>query len=178
MYKRQAEEYDAAGRSLAPIRNRSRSKRIRLGYFSADYYNHATAHLAAGMFESHDRARFEVAAFSFGPDKNDAMRERLAAGFDRFVEVRAKSDREIVEISRDMQIDIAIDLKGFTQDSRTRIFADRVAPIPCGLEEVAGQLLVGRSVHARMITGLSATDLNLGRRVLLAGGQRRDRGYG
>jgi predicted O-linked N-acetylglucosamine transferase (SPINDLY family) len=124
-----AEEYDAAGRSLAPIRNRSRSKRIRLGYFSADYYNHATAHLAAGMFESHDRARFEVAAFSFGPDKNDAMRERLAAGFDRFVEVRAKSDREIVEISRDMQIDIAIDLKGFTQDSRTRIFADRVAPI-------------------------------------------------
>jgi predicted O-linked N-acetylglucosamine transferase (SPINDLY family) len=124
-----AEEYDGAGRSLAPIRNRSSSERIRLGYFSADYYNHATAHLAAGLFESHDRERFEVVAFSFGPDKNDAMRKRLAAGFDRFLDVRAKSDQEIVELSREMQIDIAIDLKGFTQDSRTRIFADRAAPI-------------------------------------------------
>jgi protein O-GlcNAc transferase len=116
-------------RPLGPIAAHSRHDKICLCYFSGDFHNHATAQLAAGLFELHDRARFEVFGFSFGPDKSDPMRQRLAAGFDRFIDVRAKTDREIAELSREMEIDIAIDLKGFTRDSRTGIFARRAAPL-------------------------------------------------
>jgi predicted O-linked N-acetylglucosamine transferase (SPINDLY family) len=117
-------------RRLPPPRAaRPRRERIRIGYYSADYYHHATAHLAAGLFEHHDRRRFELVAFSFGPDKRDGMRGRLTAAFARFVDVRAKSDQEVAQLSRDLEIDIAVDLKGFTQDARTGIFAHRAAPI-------------------------------------------------
>jgi predicted O-linked N-acetylglucosamine transferase (SPINDLY family) len=83
----------------------------------------------AGLFELHDRRRFEIGAFSFGTHKRDRMTERLAKAFDRFVDVRARSDREVAQLSRDFEIDIAVDLKGFTQDSRPGIFAHRAAPV-------------------------------------------------
>jgi predicted O-linked N-acetylglucosamine transferase (SPINDLY family) len=124
-----AEESSGFRRPLGPIGRYARHDKIRIGYFSGDYHNHATAQLAAGLFEEHDRARFEVVGFSFGPDKSDPMRRRLAAGFDRFVDVRTRSDREIAQLSREMEIDIAIDLKGFTRDSRTGILARRAAPV-------------------------------------------------
>jgi protein O-GlcNAc transferase len=106
-----------------------RDRRIRIGYFSSDFHQHATSVLMAGLFETHDRAQFDVTAFSFGPDRNDAMRERLKASFERFIDVREKSDREAAALARELQIDIAIDLKGFTQDARTRLFALRPAPV-------------------------------------------------
>jgi predicted O-linked N-acetylglucosamine transferase (SPINDLY family) len=108
---------------------RSRRERIRVGYYSADYHDHATAHLMAGLFERHDRARFELVAFSFGPDKRDEMRQRLSAAFDRFIDVRTRSDKDIALASREMEIDIAVDLKGFTQHERHGIFTYRAAPI-------------------------------------------------
>lgn len=104
-------------------------ERIRLGYFSADFHSHATAYLAAGLFEHHDRLRFEVVGFSFGIASQDAMRKRLEKAFDRFIDVKAMTDREIADLSRSLEIDIAIDLKGFTQDSRPGIFAFRAAPV-------------------------------------------------
>ena len=83
----------------------------------------------AELFERHDKSKFEVMAFSFGPDAGDDMRERLLAAFERFVDVRDRSDRQIVDLARSLQIDIAVDLNGFTQESRIGIFADRAAPI-------------------------------------------------
>ena len=106
-----------------------KSDRLRIGYYSADFHDHATAYLIAELIEKHDRNRFDCTAFSFGPDRRGAMRQRLTAGFDRFVDVRARSDREIVDLSRELGINIAIDLKGYTRDSRPAIFAGRCAPV-------------------------------------------------
>jgi predicted O-linked N-acetylglucosamine transferase (SPINDLY family)/thioredoxin-like negative regulator of GroEL len=104
-------------------------ERIRLGYFSADFHDHATAFLMAELFELHDRGRFEVCAFSFGPPSSHPMRARLEAGFDHFFDAGPLSDAAICERSRALEIDIAIDLKGFTEGSRPAIFARRAAPL-------------------------------------------------
>jgi predicted O-linked N-acetylglucosamine transferase (SPINDLY family) len=114
---------------LGPIAKYPKHEKVRIGYYSADFHDHATAHLAAELFESHDRSRFEVVGFSFGPDRADAMRARLTKAFDSFLDVRQHSDQRIAEMSRQLEIDIAVDLKGFTQDSRPGIFAHRAAPV-------------------------------------------------
>ena len=116
-------------KALAPIGKRPRRQRIRVAYFSADFHDHATAVLMAELFERHDRARFELSAFSFGPYSDDPMRKRLVRTFDRFLDVRARSDREVAMLAREREIDIAIDLKGYTGDERHAIFAYRAAPI-------------------------------------------------
>jgi predicted O-linked N-acetylglucosamine transferase (SPINDLY family) len=112
-----------------PILKRPQSQKIRVGYFSADFHNHATGYLMAELFELHDESQFELVGFSFGPMANDEMRQRLLKSFDQFIEVGGKSNVEIAELSRDLNIDIAVDLKGFTQDARTGIFSYRPAPI-------------------------------------------------
>ena len=114
---------------LGAIPKRLRRDKIRIAYFSMDFRNHAVSMLTAELFETHDRDKFEVFAFSFGPDTKDEMRIRLESAFDEFLDVREKSDREVAEMARQMQIDIAIDLAGFTLDSRTGIFALRAAPV-------------------------------------------------
>ena len=114
---------------LGNIPKRPRAKKIRLGYFSMDFCNHPVSFLTAELFELHDRDQFEVYAFSFGPDTKDEMRIRLEAAFDEFIDVKDKSDKEIASLARQMQIDIAIDLAGFTGDARTNIFAMRAAPV-------------------------------------------------
>ena len=103
--------------------------KLRIAYLSADFYNHATAYLMAGLFEQHDRERFEITAISFGPDARDGMRERLTRAFHQFVDIRGKSDREAAMLLHDMEIDIVVDLKGYTQGNRTGILAHRAAPI-------------------------------------------------
>ena len=114
---------------LSGITKRVPRDKIRIGYYSGDFHNHATSYLMAGLFKEHDRSRFELFAFSFGPDKDDEMRRRVVAVFDHFIDVRNQSDEEVARLSRSLEIDIAIDLKGFTRDSRTGIFALRAAPI-------------------------------------------------
>jgi predicted O-linked N-acetylglucosamine transferase (SPINDLY family) len=106
-----------------------RKPKIKIGYYSADFHNHATAYLIAELFESHDRSAFELIGFSFGPDIEDEMRLRLRAAFDQFIDVRALDDLQVAQLSRDMGIDIAVDLKGYTQDMRIGIFAHRCAPV-------------------------------------------------
>ena len=115
--------------SAAAIPRLPRRDRIRIGYFSADFHNHATSYLIAELFERHDRSRFEVLGFSFGPLKVDEMNRRVSAAMDRFVDVRSMPDREVAELSRKLEVDIAVDLKGFTQDNRAGIFAGRATPI-------------------------------------------------
>ncbi|QOZ36882.1 glycosyltransferase family 41 protein [Bradyrhizobium sp. CCBAU 53421] len=103
--------------------------RIRIGYFSSDFCNHATANLMAGMFECHDRSKFETVAISWSPNNDSEMRRRLEASFDRFVEVRDMNDDEVADLIRRFEIDILVDLKGFTGGSRTRVLGRRPAPI-------------------------------------------------
>jgi protein O-GlcNAc transferase len=106
-----------------------RPDRIRVGYFSSDFRAHPVGYLTAGLFEHHDRSRFETTGFAFGPEANDAMAVRLSHAFDRFIDVRRKSDLEVAELARELEIDIAVDLNGITDYRRTKIFALRAAPI-------------------------------------------------
>jgi protein O-GlcNAc transferase len=108
----------------------SKHKKIRIGYFSADFHNHATMHLMAELFECHDKDYYEIFAFSFGPNvEQEKWRERVYLSFDKFMDVSLMSEAEIAALSRQMEIDIAVDLKGFTKDSRPNIFLERCAPI-------------------------------------------------
>ena len=108
---------------------KSSNQRIRIAYYSNDFFNHATAYLMAELFELHDRQRFEVVAFSFSPKTQDAMQVRLQKHFDQFIDVSNMPDQEVVALSRQMEIDIAIDLKGYTTNSRPEIFALGAAPL-------------------------------------------------
>jgi len=106
-----------------------RHDRIRLAYLSADFHQHPTAQLMAELFERHDRNRFEVNAFAFGPDDGSAMRGRLVKAFDAFEDVRRLSDLEIAKLIRAREIDIAVDLNGHTHEARPGIFSHRPAPV-------------------------------------------------
>ena len=115
--------------ALGSIRKRARHGKIRIGYFSADFRNHPVSLLTVELFETHDRTKFDVFAFSTGPDTKDEIRSRLKSAFDKFIDVGNKADRDVAEQARALEIDIAIDLGGHTQDSRTGIFAMRAAPL-------------------------------------------------
>ena len=106
--------------------------RIRIGYLSGDFHQHATAHLAAELFERHDRARFEIVGYSYGPDDASPMRARLTRAFDRFVDVRALSHRAAAERIHADAVDVLVDLKGYTQHARPRVTAHRPAPVQVG----------------------------------------------
>lgn len=126
----------------APFAPRPAGPRIRLGYYSADFHGHATSILMAGLFEAHDRQRFELVAFSFGPDIRDPLRHRVAAAFDHFIDVRALSDQEVAARSRELGIDIAIDLKGYTRHARPGLFAARCAPVQVSYLGYPGSMAV------------------------------------
>ena len=104
-------------------------KKIRIGYFSADFREHPVGYLTAGLYEAHDRDHFEVYAFSFGLDTNDEMNLRIKAGVDYFHDVDSMSHQEITLLARSLEIDIAVDLGGHTANSRTDVFAMSAAPI-------------------------------------------------
>ena len=103
--------------------------KLRIGYLSADFHTHATAYLAAGLFERHDRSRFEIMAYSTGPDDRSPMRDRLVRAFDRFVDVRGRDPKAVAQAIRDDAIDILVDLKGHTQDSTPIVLSYRPAPV-------------------------------------------------
>jgi len=132
--QRKCAEIWAADRCPAPERplwrgERYRHDRIRLAYVSADFRNHPMSYLAAGWFEAHDRSRFETFAVSLSPETNDDMRRRLRGAFDRFLDVQSLSNQDIAAMMRDLEIDIAIDLMGYTTHARPAVLALRPAPI-------------------------------------------------
>ena len=104
-------------------------KKIRIGYFSADFKEHPVAALTAELYEIHDRSHFEIHAFSYGPETNDKMHLRIKAGVDHFHDVRTMSYEDVAMLARSLEIDIAVDLGGSTTNSRTGIFARSAAPI-------------------------------------------------
>jgi protein O-GlcNAc transferase len=114
--------------------------KIRLAYCSADFHDHPMPRLLAGMFERHDRDRFEVIAVSFGPDDGSVMRARLQAAFDQFHDVREKSDEAIADFIAGLKVDIAVDLMGYTRNARPGIFARRPAPVQASYMGYAGTL--------------------------------------
>ena len=103
--------------------------KIRLAYLSADFHQHPTSQLMIALFEKHDRSRFEITAIAFGPDDGGPMRARLKNAFDRFEDVREKSDAEVAQMLRLRETDIAVDLNGHTHGARPGIFAYRPAPV-------------------------------------------------
>ena len=106
-----------------------RHDRLRIAYLSGDFNEHATGYLAAGLFERHDRERFEVIGVSYGADDGSPMRQRLRRAFDRFLDVEPMSDAQAAAALREMEVDIAIDLKGHTTGARPGILSFRPAPI-------------------------------------------------
>jgi protein O-GlcNAc transferase len=115
--------------SLGAIPKKLLNNKILLGYFSADFHNHAVSFLIAELFELHNQEQFELIAFTFGPEVKDEMHNRLSKSFNQFIDIRNKSDQEVAILSRKLGVDIAIDLVGLTRDSRTGIFSFRAAPI-------------------------------------------------
>ena len=113
----------------APLPAPQVHERIRIAYLSADLREHAVSYLMAGVFEQHDRARFETFAVSFGPGEASAMRARLKTAFDHFLDVDAKSDADVTGMLREYGIDIAVDLTGPTSGARPAILAARAAPV-------------------------------------------------
>ncbi len=103
--------------------------RIRVAYVSADFREHPVAHLLASVFEQHDRERFETVAIALGHDDRGEMRARLQGAFERFIDVDGKSDGEVARLLREHEVDIAVDLMGFTSGCRPTILAYRSAPI-------------------------------------------------
>lgn len=103
--------------------------RLRIGYLSADFHTHATAFLAAGLFERHDRSRFEVVGYSTGPDDRSPMRARLRNAFGRFVDLQGRDPAAIGDAIRADRIDILVDLKGHTEGASPIVLARRPAPI-------------------------------------------------
>jgi predicted O-linked N-acetylglucosamine transferase (SPINDLY family) len=103
--------------------------RLRIGYLSFDFHEHATAYLIAGLLEAHDRAHFETIALSYGLHGPSPMRVRLEGAVDRFVDLGTTSDEDAAERIRELGIHILVDLKGFTGGARTGILARQPAPV-------------------------------------------------
>lgn len=108
---------------------RYRHQRTRIAYVSPDLREHPVGHLMAGVIEGHDKSRFELIAISLGIDDGSRIRARMIAAFDHFIDAKDMSARQIAELMRQMEVDIAIDLAGYTSDARTDVFLHRPAPI-------------------------------------------------
>lgn len=106
-----------------------RGAKLRIGYLSADFHEHATALLIAELIERHDRGRFEIVGCSYGPDDGGPLRRRLTTGFDRFLDLSAMTDDAAAQAIHRAEIDILVDLKGHTQGARPGIAARRPAPV-------------------------------------------------
>lgn len=115
--------------NLHPNQRRRTHPLIRVAYLSGDFHTHATSFLIAELLELHDRSAFEVFGVSYGPDDGSALRRRVLCAFDEYLEAREKSDAEVAAWLCEREIDIAVDLKGYTAFSRPGIFAYRPAPV-------------------------------------------------
>jgi predicted O-linked N-acetylglucosamine transferase (SPINDLY family) len=104
-------------------------RRLRIGYFSSEFHEHAAAYLLAQVLELHDRARFEVFAYSYGPDDRSAMRARVTAAVEHFVDVAWQPDDLVIERMRADHLDVLVDLKGYTAGDRLTVMAQRPCPV-------------------------------------------------
>jgi predicted O-linked N-acetylglucosamine transferase (SPINDLY family) len=127
------------GMDLQKVRAQG-SQKIRVAYVSADFCDHPVSHLLVGVLEKHDRERFEIIGVSLRAGDGSVLEQRVRGAFDRFVEINERSDREAVQLLRELQVDIAVDLMGFTQGMRLGLFAQRVAAVQVNYLGYAGTL--------------------------------------
>ncbi len=106
-----------------------RHSKIRIAYMSTDFRDHVVADMIAGCFEQHDRARFDITAISLGPNDRSAMRARIGAAVERFIDSRAMSDAQVARRIRELEIDVLIDLNGSSGENRPEILRHRPAPV-------------------------------------------------
>ncbi len=114
--------------------------KIRIGYFSADFRDHPVGQLLVELLERHDKSRFEIIGYSLSPRSTSPLGLRIANAFDRFIDVSQLSDPELVTAGRQDQLDIAVNLGGYTAGSRNNVFAHRVAPIQVNYLGYAGTM--------------------------------------
>ena len=135
-------------------------KRLCIAYLSADFRQHPVAMCMAGVIECHDKSLFEVTALSCGPDDDSDIRRRLQTSFERFVDAQTYSDEQIASLVKKLEIDILIDLMGYTTDLRTGIFARRPAPIQVNYFGYSGTM------------GVNYIDYLIGDRTIIPENQR------
>ena len=118
-------------RSLGPcaVRARAAGERLRVAYVSADFGEHPVSHLLVGVLERHDRKHFEPIGVSLRARNSGPFEQRVRAAFDRFIETGERSDEEVARLLRALEVDVAVDLMGYTQGLRLGIFAHRAAPV-------------------------------------------------
>ena len=122
--------FGPAADTVAPIAAHTPpNERLRIGYFSSDFQEHPAAHLIAEVFELHDRNRFEIYAYSYGPASDSPMRHRIRAAVDHFIDIAWETNDAVVERIRRDRIDILIDLKGYTLGDRLAVMAQRPSPV-------------------------------------------------
>ena len=144
---------------LPALPRQRRAGRIRIGYLSSDFYNHATAVLMAELLEQRDRERFEVTLYSHSRDDGSDLRRRVMAACDRFVDVMPLGNAAIAERIRADGIDVLVDLKGHTRDSRIEVLAARPAPVQVswlGYPGTSGADYVDYVVGDRVVTPIGA----------------------
>lgn len=118
-----------AGKPYDPKRPLRSGGKLRIGYLSSDFHQHATAYLISELFERHDKNRFELYAYSCGVDDGSAERARIASAVERFRDIRTTDNRSAAELITQDGIDILVDLKGYTRQHRMDLMALRPAPI-------------------------------------------------
>ena len=124
-----AEKQEPLRRELAAGRRPRQPGRLRIGYLSGDFYDHAVSHLTQGMFALHDRERFEAFAYSFGPDDGSSYRWRIGRECEHFVDVREMRTRDLARRIAADGIDILVDMMGFSGYTRLEVMAARAAPV-------------------------------------------------
>lgn len=142
-----------------PLWRPRRPGRIRLGYMSGDFGDHATSHLMAGLFECHDRARFEVWALDNSRPDTSALRRRLQAAFDHVLDIRALPDDAAAAAVAAAGIDILINVNGHAGEQRMGVAARRPAPLQVSYLGFPGTL------------GVPYTDYILADRVVIPPGE-------
>lgn len=106
-----------------------RHDRMRIGYLSAHFHSHAVVEAVAGVLESHDRSKFAVYGYSYGPDFLDAARQRVQAACEVFRDLRLLKDEAAARQIADDEIDILVDLVGYTSGCRPGIAGLRPVPV-------------------------------------------------
>ncbi|MGQ0709286.1 MAG: O-linked N-acetylglucosamine transferase, SPINDLY family protein [Rhodoferax sp.] len=122
---------------------RYRHRKIRIAYISPDLREHPVGHLMAGVFEHHDKNRFETIALSLGIDDGSRLRARMLQAFDQFIDVRDQTSLHIAQLMRSLEVDIAVDLGGYTSDTRTDLFSYHAAPVQVNYLGYPGTMGVG-----------------------------------
>jgi len=127
-------------RKRSPEKAFIQKKKIRIGYYSPNFHDHPVMHLMNGVFQNHDQDQFELIAFSFAKKIAGDYQKNVAKSFSKLLYIDEFSDDDIVALSHDLNIDIAVDLSGFTDACKPGVFLKRCAPVQINFLGYAGSL--------------------------------------